>query len=115
MHEAAKSHERWWARYFGGLRHPSQGFSHPDVSGLWFTLEHKYRQFRQYSAEFRKAIAQHDENLVSNPSKIPFIGLSLSEGRGKPIRRFLIYEVKENSFEETWRKLDDAKRITGQD
>lgn len=112
MHEQAKANERWWGRYFGGIRHPSLGVEHPDVSGLWFTLEHKYRTFGDYSAEFRKAIRQMDINASLFPKKIPFIGLSLHQGRGKKTRRFLVYEVTEETFEKELEKINDAKRNT---
>ena len=105
MHEQAKANERWWARYFGGTRHASQGVEHPDVSGLWFTLEHKYRDWSSYSAEFRKAISQMDANSKMFPHKIAMVGLSLHQGRGKKTRRLLVYEVTEETFEEELNKI----------
>lgn len=122
MHEQAKSNERWWARYFKGNRHPSQGVEHPDLSGLWFTGEHKYRLWEQYSAEFRKAIEQHDRNRELYPGKLPFVCLTFHYGKGKKNRRFLVYEVKEPTFEQElvklWRacqSIYERKRIVRDD
>lgn len=88
-----KANERWWAGFIHGERHPSQGTAHPDVSSVGFTLEHKYRLLSQYSAEFRKAINQHDINRELFPYKIPLIGLTFHGERGQNARRFLIVEV----------------------
>lgn len=92
-----KVQERWWATFLGGVRHASQGISHADLSGDWFVAEHKYRKLEQYSAEFRKAVKQHDENKareVANKSgRIPLILLTFHGGVGQNARRFLIFEI----------------------
>lgn len=88
-----KANERWWANFLGGLRHASQGKAHPDVSGKWFTLEHKYRKLEQYSAEFRKAITQHDINRNLEPALQPLIGFTFHGSRGHNARRFLMIEI----------------------
>lgn len=113
MHEQAKANERWWARYFNGQRHPSQGVVYPDVSGLWFTLEHKYRKFEDYPSEIRKAILQKDSNASMFPNKIPFIALSLHQGRGRKTRRFIVYEVTQDTFEKELEKINEARRDVG--
>lgn len=53
-----------------------------------------------------------DINASLFPKKIPFIGLSLHQGRGKKTRRFLVYEVTEETFEKELEKINDAKRNT---
>jgi len=92
-----KAAERWWARFLGGHRHPSQGVAHPDISGEWFTAEHKYRDWEKYNAEFKKAVAQHDINRQMdkefNRPRIPLLCLTLHGGVGQNARRFLVIEV----------------------
>lgn len=112
-----KVNERWWARFLGGVRHPSQGTAHPDVSGSWFTVEHKYRKLEQYSAEFRKAIQQADLNKKYFPQKIPFICLTFHGSRGENARRFLIIEVynKDTNLVSLLTSLLDKARSGGTD
>lgn len=91
-----KANERWWAKFLGGERRPSQGVSYEDLSGHWFTGEHKYRNLLQYSAEFRKAISQHDANRSREPKeggRQPLICFTFHGSRGQNARRFLMIEV----------------------
>lgn len=91
-----KVQERWWASFLGGVRHASQGISHADLSGLWFVAEHKYRKLEQYSAEFRKAIHQSDQNRLredKGSKRVPLILLTFHGGVGQNARRFLVIEV----------------------
>lgn len=92
-----KAAERWWAKFLRGIRHPSQGVSHADLSGEWFVCEHKYRNLAQYSAEFRKAIQQSDANLArevkEKTNRIPVICFTFHGTRGQNARRFLMLEV----------------------
>lgn len=88
-----KSAERWFANWLGGNRVPSQGKAHQDIEGEWFVAEHKYRNFKDYPAEFRHAIEQMDTNTANHPDKISLLALSLHKGRGLPTRRLLVFDV----------------------
>ena len=92
-----KAAERWWARFLGGVRHPSQGVSHEDLSGNWFVAEHKYRLLEKYSAEFRKAVQQHTENVMreiaNKTGRRGLICFTFHGSRGQNARRFLMIEV----------------------
>lgn len=88
--------ERWWAKFLFGVRVPSQGVSNEDLSGKWFTGEHKYRKLEQYSAEFRKAIQQYDANREREKvgkKRFPLIAFTFHGSRGQNARRFLMIEV----------------------
>lgn len=96
MDRPDKVAERWWAKFLGGLRRASQGMSFQDVEGHWFVGEHKYRILKQYSAEFRKAIQQHDANKdreKKGDGRVPLILFTFHEGVGQSNRRFLMIEV----------------------
>jgi hypothetical protein len=88
-----KQAERWWASRLGGRRHPSQGTSHADISGEYFVAESKYRNFQDYSAEFRKAISQADVNAAANSGKVGVVCFTFHYGRGIPGRHFLLLDV----------------------
>lgn len=114
-----KVQERWWAKFLGGVRHASQGFSFSDLSGKWFVGEHKYRKLEQYSAEFRKAIKQSDENWAREKKKtnprIPLVLFTFHGGVGQNARRFLMLEVfnKDKDIETLLENL--LKRIKQKD
>lgn len=92
-----KAAERWWGAFLGGHRHPSQGVSHEDVSGPWFLAEHKYRLLERYSAEFKKAIKQYDENkareVAAKGDRTPLVLFTFHGSRGQNARRFMMVEV----------------------
>ena len=92
----------------GGVRHASQGVSHADVSSAWCVVEHKYRKLEQYSAEFRKAIAQHDANRErekQGDNREPIICFTFHGTRGQNARRFIIFEIFPKDLDiDTWIK-----------
>jgi hypothetical protein len=92
-----KAAERWWGNFLGGKRVPSQGVSNEDITGTWFTAEHKYRNLGQYSAEFRKAIQQYDANALrekaSKTPRFPLVCFTFHGTRGQNARRFIMLEV----------------------
>lgn len=95
----AKFLDRWEVAFIERLptglskRHPSQGIAHEDLSGDWYVAEHKFRKLEQYSAEFRKAVAQHDINKAKYPDKQSLICFTFHFGRGKKNRRFIMLEI----------------------
>lgn len=102
--------ERWFAKFLGGVRHASQGVSHADVSSDVFVVEHKYRKLDQYSAEFRKAIAQHDANRErenKGDKREPIVCFTFHGTRGQNARRFIMFEVfpKDVSIDNWLKKL----------
>ena len=93
---ADKVAERWWAGFLGGVRRASQGISYQDLEGFWFVAEHKYRILSQYSAEFRKAIMQHDENTrreKEGEGRRSLICFTFHGNVGQNARRFIMFEV----------------------
>ena len=114
---AWKEAERKWARFFGrgARRHSSQGVRYEDISGNWFVAEHKFRQFDDYSAEFRKAVEQADDNKSRNPTKESLILFTFHNGRGTPNRYFLMLEVPEvrsssgggSDFMAVWNRINE--------
>lgn len=118
---AWKQAERKWARFFGrgARRHSSQGIRYEDISGNWFVAEHKFRQFEDYSAEFRKAIEQHDDNKVRNPTKESLILFTFHSGRGTPNRYFLMLEVVgqdwNGDFMGMWNRINEKAIQEGDD
>lgn len=94
---SAKQAERWWGKFLLGMRHPSQGVPHPDISSYWCVVEHKYRQFNSWPAEFRKALSQVDANIKMEANRkmprVPLLALTLHRGVGQNARRFLVIEV----------------------
>lgn len=110
-----KANERWWASFLFGKRFASQGTAHPDIAGDYFTAEHKYRKLEQYSAEFRKAIQQHDINRDLEPKLQPFVCFTFHGSRGHNARRFLMVEVfpkDKNIVELLARLLDRSKQAS---
>lgn len=90
---AWKTAERKFARFLGGVRRPSQGISHEDIEGEWFTAEHKYRDPSAYSAEFRKLLSQIDENKSRYPEKLALGLLTFHRGSGVRNRTYILAEV----------------------
>ena len=90
---AWKEAERKVARFLGGRRRPSQGISHEDIEGEWFTAEHKYREPSDYSAEFRKLLSQMDENKSRYPEKLALGVITFHSGTGVRNRTYVLTEV----------------------
>jgi hypothetical protein len=87
-----KQDERDIARWAGGQRHPSAGVEQQDLSGPWWTAEHK--SFTALPARIVKAFDQAAGNRAAHPDKEAYVVITLHPGRGKGrIRRFLAVEV----------------------
>lgn len=90
--EAWKRAERAWASILGGQRRPSQGGPSADILGPDFAAEHKLRKYEEYSAEFRKAIRQHDQNKREHPNLLPLVLFTFYEEGRRGHRRFMMVE-----------------------
>lgn len=107
--EQWKQDERDLAEWAGGVRHPSNGQVQQDLSGPWWTAEHK--TFAALPARLTKAFEQAKENLRLEPLKVPFVFFTLHFGRGKRTRRFVAIEVdiKTDDFEIVGRDIENVR------
>lgn len=106
--EAWKDDERDFAAWAGGQRHASNGKAQQDLSGEWWTAEHK--TFTALPARVIKAFDQAALNFVANPMKEAFVFFTLHFGRGRKNRRFIALEVdiQQDDFETKSRDLQAA-------
>ena len=108
-----KQDERDFAKWAGGQRHPSSGAANHDLSGPWWTAEHK--TFTGLPARIVKAFDQAALNLIKDPLKVPFVMFTLHYGRGRKKRRFVALEVdvEQDDFEQAGRDLTVAASEIG--
>ena len=117
-----KEDERKFAKWVAGAdsmeaavaegvnRHPSSGKSAEDLSGPWWTAEHKSTQ--GWPEYLRKAIYQARLNAQRFPEKVAFIFLTLHDGRGKPVIRLICREVDVANAEPTLEQISDEMDAT---
>lgn len=93
----------------GVQRHASSGKSAQDLSGPWWTAEHK--STAGWPDYIRKAVDQANANRLRSPNKVPFIFLTIHDGRGRPVRRLICREVdiSINNIEEISDEMDAAE------
>ncbi len=103
-----KQDERDFAKWAGGQRHPSNGQVNQDLSGPWWTAEHK--TFTALPARVIKAFDQAHLNFIKEPLKTPFVFFTLHFKRGIKKRRFIALEVDvtKDDFEQVARELEAA-------
>ena len=79
-----------------GRRYPSQGKVHKDGDDGddgWLCIEHKSRE--SMPKWLLDAFVQADVNGAAEPHRLPIVGLSYHQGRGKPIQRFVMMRANE--------------------
>lgn len=96
-----KRHEREWAGFTGGQRHPSQGVAHEDLSGdspHGWTAEHKTT--KTLAGWLLKAFEQARVNAAKHPDRRPYVFVTYAPGQGIKARRFVMAEVSHGL--DTW-------------